>query len=444
MGLDEHLFDSAASKHGLHVLKQFQCSVCLDVVEEPVITRCSHLFCKSCLKGDKCPTCRSEPADVSDLREASPALYRILGGLSLRCPNSTPPPPPIPVRPYVADTATTISSSTLPTPVAVPDFSSRREQQQQRKFDAGANGGVSKRNKGGGEEKNAPASASESFRELGSDSCLSDEGEGEDELETHRQRQQGGRQDGCGVGEDGEVQCTWRGVYADLHKHMTEVCPKRTVICQICGAKVCAVDMDAHNASEASSHLAIMQERLASCARIEDLGDRIGQLEAKLERYVKHKHPDVWTFTIENASKLFSDTGGGNQDFNLPKFAIGGPQVVEGFYVNVELKEPDCDMGIFLFPPPEIRLKAEYSFFLGPGQRASRFTTPSISKEFDPLPEGEVVGTGKGKLRNREQLLNLCTADDALIIGVEFKSLRILKTMNQQNKEITIGEELIQ
>ncbi|CAM9382567.1 unnamed protein product, partial [Chrysoparadoxa australica] len=44
---------------------QFECNICLDHVNEPVVTRCGHLFCWSCLyrwlhaNHTECPVCKA-------------------------------------------------------------------------------------------------------------------------------------------------------------------------------------------------------------------------------------------------------------------------------------------------------------------------------------------------------------------------------------------------
>lgn len=55
------------------------CSICIEVYKNPVITNCTHLFCKSCIeahsaKSDSCPLCRqkitllkAEPLDITAL-----------------------------------------------------------------------------------------------------------------------------------------------------------------------------------------------------------------------------------------------------------------------------------------------------------------------------------------------------------------------------------------
>ena len=85
MGIDVNRF--TGDNH-----EQFQCAVCLDIVEEPVETPCEHLFCKSCLKTTdagatkyKCPTCRKEFNHAKSVNRNLKAIY---DSLKLRCTSS--------------------------------------------------------------------------------------------------------------------------------------------------------------------------------------------------------------------------------------------------------------------------------------------------------------------------------------------------------------------
>jgi len=58
----EHPGDGMSEK-----IKQFECKVCLEIANEPVVTQCGHLFCWNCIykwashKGSKdvnCPVCK--------------------------------------------------------------------------------------------------------------------------------------------------------------------------------------------------------------------------------------------------------------------------------------------------------------------------------------------------------------------------------------------------
>lgn len=61
----------------LRIESQEVCSICLDVLEQPVITPCAHAFCRSCIeqvieRQHKCPLCRADIEDTSTL--VSPAV----------------------------------------------------------------------------------------------------------------------------------------------------------------------------------------------------------------------------------------------------------------------------------------------------------------------------------------------------------------------------------
>ena len=61
----------------------FLCSVCLDVIKDPISTLCEHLFCKSCLvTPGRCPTCRQ---NVSETRPLSRVLKQIYESLRMKC-----------------------------------------------------------------------------------------------------------------------------------------------------------------------------------------------------------------------------------------------------------------------------------------------------------------------------------------------------------------------
>src|SRR5438034_8495186 len=61
----------------LKIESQEICSICLDTLSHPVITACAHTFDSSCIeeaiqRQHKCPLCRAEIQDCSDL--VSPAV----------------------------------------------------------------------------------------------------------------------------------------------------------------------------------------------------------------------------------------------------------------------------------------------------------------------------------------------------------------------------------
>mmetsp|Transcript_3684 Transcript_3684/g.13252 ORF Transcript_3684/g.13252 Transcript_3684/m.13252 type:complete len:599 (+) Transcript_3684:84-1880(+) len=94
MGFDVALVQSHESHYG-----EFVCKVCLGLVEEPVYTSCTHIFCRSCLdqwlancnaKGQppKCPACNENLVgrEVQDLRSANALGWRLLGRIRCSCP----------------------------------------------------------------------------------------------------------------------------------------------------------------------------------------------------------------------------------------------------------------------------------------------------------------------------------------------------------------------
>lgn len=62
--------------------QQFICSVCLDVVEDPVITPCDHLFCKSCFTSGCCPECRQS---VQQTKPMNRILRNVYESLKIKC-----------------------------------------------------------------------------------------------------------------------------------------------------------------------------------------------------------------------------------------------------------------------------------------------------------------------------------------------------------------------
>ena len=79
---------------------EFTCSICFQLVDAPLLTRCQHVFCTSCLQDwfdrgkPSCPTCSTEldpRHGAGELKLASPLAWRVLGRLRVRCsvPNCT-------------------------------------------------------------------------------------------------------------------------------------------------------------------------------------------------------------------------------------------------------------------------------------------------------------------------------------------------------------------
>lgn len=63
----------------IQIESQEVCAICLDNLEQPVITACAHAFCRSCIeqvieRQHKCPLCRSEINDSSMLVEPEAPL----------------------------------------------------------------------------------------------------------------------------------------------------------------------------------------------------------------------------------------------------------------------------------------------------------------------------------------------------------------------------------
>lgn len=71
------------------IARQLECSVCLCIVDKPVQTTCSHIFCASCVDQSlACPTCRAQftPGDRKPLQECNLPLLRMLNAVHVWCP----------------------------------------------------------------------------------------------------------------------------------------------------------------------------------------------------------------------------------------------------------------------------------------------------------------------------------------------------------------------
>ena len=72
---------------------EFTCTVCLNLVDAPLLTTCAHVFCTACLQDwfdtkPSCPTCSVEldpRHGAGRLQIASPLAWRVLGRLRMRC-----------------------------------------------------------------------------------------------------------------------------------------------------------------------------------------------------------------------------------------------------------------------------------------------------------------------------------------------------------------------
>ena len=64
-------------------IEDFKCPICLELVFEPVLTSCGHLFCQRCVAGQtRCPTCRDKLQCFRNQRDE-----RRVKGLKVKCPN---------------------------------------------------------------------------------------------------------------------------------------------------------------------------------------------------------------------------------------------------------------------------------------------------------------------------------------------------------------------
>ena len=64
-------------------IEDLKCPICLQLVYEPVLTSCGHLFCQRCVKGQtKCPTCRDKLQCMRNQRDE-----RKVKSLKVKCPN---------------------------------------------------------------------------------------------------------------------------------------------------------------------------------------------------------------------------------------------------------------------------------------------------------------------------------------------------------------------
>ena len=64
-------------------IEDLKCPICLELVYEPVLTSCGHLFCQRCVRGQaRCPTCKGELQFMRDQFNE-----RRVRSLKVKCPN---------------------------------------------------------------------------------------------------------------------------------------------------------------------------------------------------------------------------------------------------------------------------------------------------------------------------------------------------------------------
>ena len=64
-------------------IEDLKCPICLELVYEPVLTSCGHLFCQRCVwEETKCPTCQNELQCMRNQRDEHKVK-----GLKVKCPN---------------------------------------------------------------------------------------------------------------------------------------------------------------------------------------------------------------------------------------------------------------------------------------------------------------------------------------------------------------------
>jgi SWI/SNF-related matrix-associated actin-dependent regulator of chromatin subfamily A3 len=72
----------------LRIESQETCAICLDTLEQPVITACAHAFDRSCIeqvieRQHKCPLCRSDIKDTNNLVSPATELGEDAGGVEV-------------------------------------------------------------------------------------------------------------------------------------------------------------------------------------------------------------------------------------------------------------------------------------------------------------------------------------------------------------------------
>lgn len=77
------------SRFVVDVDKEFQCQICISVLEDPIETPCEHYFCSECInnwlfKHKDCPVDR-QPLTTADLARPNRLLRNLLGNLDIKC-----------------------------------------------------------------------------------------------------------------------------------------------------------------------------------------------------------------------------------------------------------------------------------------------------------------------------------------------------------------------
>ena len=69
----------------VRVLEELKCPICLELLLEPFVTNCYHLFCKGCIEGHyACPTCRKRSITTTP----DVGSTRVLKAFKVKCSNS--------------------------------------------------------------------------------------------------------------------------------------------------------------------------------------------------------------------------------------------------------------------------------------------------------------------------------------------------------------------
>lgn len=229
------------------VAKQFVCAVCLNIVEDPVQTLCSHIFCRGCVSQcELCPSCR-EPfghARARLLAECNKPMMRLMQDIKVHCP-------------YHSAEACSACQDDIRNEAGAPRSVARPLKQRRLETD---------------DSKEASKDVTDSF--------------------------------------DGDP-CSWSGSYGDLLiKHLQDcphhwidcprgcgevirrrnvaehaaVCAKGFEACKHCGERVRPDGMAAHMKASAELHVQILEEKLAAKTNQEEAGAKIEKALATVAR----------------------------------------------------------------------------------------------------------------------------------------------------------------